>query len=46
MTIQDLSKDIVLAKKAAFESVKFLLKKKDQHNKRLNFYSKDVKLNA
>jgi len=46
MTIQDLSKDIVLAKKAAFESGKFLLNKKDQINKRLNSDSKDVKLKA
>ena len=46
MTIQDLSKDIVLAKKAALESGKFLLNKKDQINKRLNSDSKDVKLKA
>ena len=46
MTIQELSKDINLAKKAAFKSGKFLLNKKDKINKRLNSDSKDVKLMA
>ena len=46
MTTQDLSKDIVLAKKAAFKSGEFLLNKKDQINKRLNHDSKDIKLKA
>ena len=46
MTTQDLSKDIVLAKKAAFKSGEFLLNKKDKINKRLNHDSKDIKLKA
>ena len=46
MTIQDLSQDIALAKKAAFKSGKFLLNEKEQINKRLNYDSKDVKLKA
>ncbi len=46
MTSQDLSKNIVLAKKAAFKSGEFLLNEKDQINKRLNHDSKDVKLKA
>ena len=46
MTTQDLSKDIVLAKKAAFKSGEFLLNNKDKINKRLNHDSKDIKLKA
>ena len=37
MTTQDLSKDIVLAKKAAFKSGEFLLNNKDKINKRLDY---------
>ena len=46
MTAQDLSKDIILAKKAALSSGKFLINNKDQINKRLNYDSKDIKLKA
>ena len=46
MTTQDLPKDIVLAKKAAFKSGEVLLNNKDKINKRLNHDSKDIKLKA
>ena len=46
MKVQDLSKDIILAKKAALTSGKFLKSKKKEINEILNFGQKDTKLKA
>ena len=46
MKVQDLSKDIILAKKAALTSGKFLKNKKKEINEILNSGQKDTKLKA
>ena len=46
MEPQDITNDLILAKKAAIDSGKFLLKEKKKVNKRTNSNSKDIKLKA
>ena len=44
MQPQDITNDLILAKKAAIDSGKFLLKEKKKVNQRTNSNSKDIKL--
>ena len=46
MEPQDINNDLILAKKAAIDSGKFLLKEKKKVNQRTNSNSKDIKLKA
>ena len=46
MEPQDITNDLILAKKAAIDSGKFLLKEKKKVNQRTNSNSKDIKLKA
>ena len=42
MQLQDITNDLILAKKAAIDSGKFLLEEKKKVNKRTNSNSKDI----
>jgi hypothetical protein len=46
MEPNDIKNDLILAKKAAIDSGKFLLREKKKVNQRINSYSKDIKLKA
>ena len=46
MEPQDITNDLILARKAAIDSGKFLLKEKKKVNQRTNSNSKDIKLKA
>ena len=46
MEPQEINNDLILAKKAAIDSGKFLLEEKKKVNKRTNSNSKDIKLKA
>ena len=46
MEPNDIKNDLILAKKAAIDSGKFLLREKRKGNQRINSNSKDIKLKA
>ena len=46
MEPNDIKNDLILAKKAAIDSGKFLLREKRKVNQRINSNSKDIKLKA
>ena len=46
MELQGIKSDLILAKKAAIDSGKFLLREKEKVNQRTNSDSKDIKLRA
>ena len=46
MEPQDITNDLILARKAAIDSGKFLLREKKKVNQRTNSDSKDIKLKA